>query len=229
MKRASSIYALLVCISLDITARAETPLFEKQIRPILKVHCFHCHGEDRQRGGLDLRLVHLIVDGGGAGPAIVPGDAAHSLLLERVRKGEMPKSGKKLTLQEIGLLEQWIATGAKTARPEPENPDDAAITEEERAFWAFQPIKRSAIGTPAAEFRARTPIDALIVPALQKQRLTFSPDADRHTLVRRVYFDLVGLPPSPHELDEALADPSPQWYESLVNRLLASPHYGERW
>src|SRR5258706_706049 len=114
MKRAFSIYALLVCISLVTTARAEAPLFEKQIRPILKVHCFHCHGEDRQRGGLDLRLVHLIVDGGGSGPAIVSGDAAHSLLLERGRKGEMPKSGKKLTPHEIGPLEQLIVPGAQT-------------------------------------------------------------------------------------------------------------------
>src|SRR5437763_3080102 len=101
MARSFYIFAVLLSVTLVTTARGETPLFEKQIRPILKVHCFHCHGEDRQRGGLDLRLVRLMVDDGGAGPAIVPGDAAHSLLLERVRKGEMPKSGKKLTAEEI--------------------------------------------------------------------------------------------------------------------------------
>lgn len=209
---------------------APAPTFEKDVRPILKAHCFHCHGEDRTKGGLDVRLVSLLLDGGGTGPAIVPGKPADSLLLDLVRKGEMPKSGKHLTAQEIATIERWIAAGAKTARPEPKDPSDAWITEEDRANWAFQPVTAPPpVPDVPAEAHARNPIDAFLFQKLHEKHLTFSPEADRRTLIRRLSFDLTGLPPSPTELQTALDDPSPDWYERLVDRLLASPHYAEHW
>ncbi|HAM71544.1 MAG TPA: hypothetical protein DCM86_07875, partial [Verrucomicrobiales bacterium] len=121
-----------------------TPLtFEREIRPILKANCFDCHGEgEKPKGGLDLRLRRLMVQGGESGPAVVPGKPGQSHLLELVRKGEMPKRERKLTPTEIATLEKWIAQGARTARPEPDEvPKGMTITEEERSHWAFQPIR----------------------------------------------------------------------------------------
>src|SRR6266700_4557141 len=140
---------------------AAPPVFEKDIRPILKAHCFECHGEgEKLKGGLDLRLRRLILQGGDDGPVLVPGKPDRSLLFKLVHSGEMPKRGKKLTREQVALIKQWIATGAKTARPEPaELGKGGAITEEERAFWSFQPIRRPAIPPIKTKDRIRTPID----------------------------------------------------------------------
>src|SRR5687767_482023 len=126
--------ALLLGISICCGAAAT---FEKDIRPILKAHCFDCHGEgDQLKGGLDVRLRRLLLEGGESGPVIVPGKPDKSLLFTKVHSGEMPKREKKLTREQIGLIKQWIAGGAKTARPEPaELGKGSGITEEERAFW----------------------------------------------------------------------------------------------
>src|SRR5438093_1810486 len=116
---------------------AALPTFEKDIRPILKAHCFDCHGEgEKLKGGLDLRLRRLILKGGDDGPVIVPGKPNRSPLFKLVDSGEMPKREKKLTREEVGLIKQWIAAGAKTARPEPTEIAKGGITEEERAFWS---------------------------------------------------------------------------------------------
>src|SRR5438552_18769418 len=126
---------------------APPPTFEKNIRPILKAHCFDCHGEsEKLKGGLDLRLERLMLKGGDEGPVIVPGKPEKSLLLKLVRSGEMPKREKKLTPGQVAMIKTWIATRAKTARPEPsELPRGAVITEEERAFWSYQPIRQSKV------------------------------------------------------------------------------------
>ncbi|MFM7556122.1 MAG: c-type cytochrome domain-containing protein, partial [Verrucomicrobiota bacterium] len=119
------------------------PVFERDIRPILKAHCFHCHGEEEKpKGGIDLRLRRLMLRNADpkADPAIVPGRPAQSRLLEVVRSGEMPKGGKPLSPQQVAILERWIAQGAPTLRPEPDEVPRWVITEEERAFWAFQPV-----------------------------------------------------------------------------------------
>jgi hypothetical protein len=153
-------------------------------------------------------------------------------LLQRVRDGEMPPGDgiKKLTADEVALIEKWIAVDAPTARPEPEEiSGEIFITEEDRRHWAFQPIVRPAPPAPQDSERVRTPIDAFLLNRLEQHEASFSPDADRRTLVRRACFDLIGLPPTSEELEQALADPAPNWYENLVDRLLASPHYGERW
>lgn len=227
------IVCLLIAIQLLASGavRSEEIVFEQHIRPILKANCFHCHGEEGNReGGLDLRLRRLIITGGDSGAVLVPGDSPASILLERVRTGEMPPVDKKLSATEISLLERWIAEGAKTARPEPEQIGAGPLfTDEERNFWSFQPITRPELPTLREATSARTPIDQFVLAKLADTGLCFSPDADRRTIIRRVYFDLLGLPPSVEEVTEFVNDDSPDAYERLVDRLLASPHYGERW
>src|ERR1041385_2044995 len=174
-----------ICLLLSGVAlcRAAPPLFEKDIRPILKAHCFECHGEgEKLKGGLDLRLRRLMLKGGDDGPVLVPGKPARSLLFKLVHSGEMPKRDKKLSRDEVALIKRWIATGAKTARPEPaEIAKSGAITEEERAFWSFQPIRQPKIPATKSKDRARTPIDAFLVNAMAKQKLSFSSDAEKVT------------------------------------------------
>ena len=236
--RARSVRAqlLVAIVSLLITSpgplHAAPPLtFEKDIRPILKAHCFDCHGEgEKLKGGLDLRLRRLMLQGGDEGPVIVPGKPGKSALFKAVDSGEMPKRDKKLTRDEVALIKKWIDGGAKTARPEPaELGQGSGITEEERAFWSFQPVRPSKVPATKSKDRARTPVDAFLVSAMAKQKLSFSPDAEKVTLLRRAAFDLTGLPPTPSEVEAFLGDNSPDAYEKLIDRLLASPHYGERW
>ncbi|HYV28181.1 MAG TPA: c-type cytochrome domain-containing protein, partial [Candidatus Eisenbacteria bacterium] len=153
--------------------------FERDVRPLLKSHCFECHGEgEKLRGGLDLRLRRLMLQGGESGPGIQPGNAEKSLLIQKVVEGEMPKRGTRLTAGEIAILKKWIAAGAKTARDEPkEIAHGMTITDEERAHWAFQPIRRPAVPKFKTKDRVRTPIDALLLAELSKRKLSFSPDA----------------------------------------------------
>jgi mono/diheme cytochrome c family protein len=208
--------------------------FEKHIRPILKAQCFHCHGEEGEtKGGLDVRLTRYLLKGGKSGAAIVPGKAAESHLLELVKAGDMPKGKAKLKDSEIATIEQWIAQGAKTARPEPEKlGPEHAFTDEERAWWAFQPIARPKV--PAVNGRApiTNGIDAFIQAKLAQSKLSPSPAADAVTFIRRASFDLTGLPPSPEQVAAFEADfirnPDAA-VRALVDRLLATDAYGERW
>ena len=198
--------------------------FEADVRPILKAHCFRCHGEDSSaKGGLDVRLRKLLLKGGKHGPAIALGQAEKSLLYKKIRDGKMPKEQAKLPAEEIETIRQWIEQGAKTVRPEPDSPDEW-ITEEERSFWAFQPIK-----TPPVPSGAANPIDAFLLRKLKANELGFSREATKRTLIRRATFDLTGLPPTPDEIADFLADETLQAYDQLIDRLLASPNYGERW
>jgi len=150
-------------------------MFETHIRPLLKTHCFECHGEGQKlKGGLDVRLRRLLAKGGKSGPAFVPGKA-DALLVERLTTGEMPPGKKKLTKDEIALVGRWIAEGAKTARPEPEAiATGFHITREEQAFWAFQPIGRPPLPAVKERNRVRTPIDAFLLARLEKAGLSFS-------------------------------------------------------
>ncbi len=236
MKRAAHAVELFAVVGGLLFAAAPLmaglpPTFEKDIRPILKAHCFDCHGEgEKLNGGLDLRQQRLMLQGGDDGPVIVPGKPEQSLLFKLVHSGEMPKRDQKLTHEQVALIQHWIATGAKTARPEPaELGQHGGITDEERAFWSFQPIRQPTIPATKPKDRARTPIDAFLLSAMAKPKLSFSPDAAKVTLLRRASFDLLGLPPTPAEVDAFLADSAPDAYEKLIDRLLASPHYGERW
>jgi len=210
----------------------ETPelYFERHVRPILKVHCFLCHGEEPElAGGLDLRLVRLMLSGGDSGPAIVAHGPAGSLLLDRVNADEMPPGAKKLSAEEKQVLQDWLQRGARTRRPEPEHPHEAKFTEEELEHWAFQPIRLPAVPGEVAPAAAAEAIDRFIEAKALTAGFAQSPDADRRVLLRRLSFNLIGLPPSPAEMAEFLADNAPDAIERAVERLLASPHYGERW
>ena len=203
--------------------------FEQDIRPILRTHCFDCHGATRDKeANLDLRLVRFQLQGGDSGEAIVPGQPDASLLIERVRAREMPPGDAKLSGDELATLERWIAAGAPTARPEPEEiPPGVGITPEDRDWWAFRPVRRPRVesrGNP----RVRTPIDALLRQAMP-EGLHFSPDADRLTLLKRATLDLTGLPPTAAEIRAFLESTEPDAYERMIDELLASPQYGERW
>ena len=208
---------------------ADDLTFEQHVRPILKAQCFHCHGEEEElHGGLDLRLVRLMVTGGDSGEAIIPGDAESSLLWQRVVTDEMPEGSKKLSAEQKATLRKWIESGARTARPEPSDVRDARFTQEELAHWAFQPVKQPAL-PPATELPHETALDLFIAERLQGNGLSFSPKADRQTLIRRLSFSLLGLPPSPEEVAQFVNDEAPDAYERLVDRLLASPQFGVRW
>ena len=204
--------------------------FEADVRPILKAHCFHCHGEESEKkGGLDVRLVRLLFAGGKSGPAIVAGKVNGSHLVERLEKGEMPPGEAKVSTEELTIIREWIDQGARTARPEPTSADQLEFTEEERKFWSFQPVVGPPVPEVKATKRVRTPVDAFVLKRLESKGLGFSPDADRRTLIRRAYFDLLSLPPSPKEVDDFLADKSEDAWPELIDRLLESEHYGERW
>ncbi len=225
-----SLLCVLLLGSVPPLAAAELT-FERDVRPILKAHCFHCHGEGEElKGGVDLRLRRFMATPTKDGiHVMVPGKPEESEMMQLIREGEMPEKGRKLTAEEMGILEQWIAQGAKTLREEPAEVPKFWITEEEREFWAFQPIRRPeppAVKNPA---RVRTPVDAFILAKLEAQGLDFAPEADKTTLLRRVTLDLTGLPPTPEEVAAFLSDTAPDAYEKAVDRLLASPAYGERW
>lgn len=204
--------------------------FEKHIRPILKAHCFHCHGEDgKTESELDLRLRRLIVQGGDSGPSIVAGKASESLLYQRIEAGEMPPEEKLIPKQDALTIKRWIEQGAITARKEPETISDDWIAEEEKNFWSFQKINNPKLPVIQNRSDVRTPVDHFILAKLEKQGIQFSKDAAKRVLIRRLSFDLLGLPPSPESVEEFLADSRSDAYEKLVDRFLASPSYGERW
>ncbi len=207
------------------------PTFEEDVRPILKAYCLDCHGGgEKLKGKLDLRLRRFAVKGGASGPAVVPGDAAKSLLLERMRSGEMPPGEKKVPAEQIAVVARWVAAGAPALRDEPASlPPGIDITPQERAYWFYQPLRRPEPPRLVARDGVRTAVDAFVLARLREKGLAFNPEADRLTLLLRASFDLTGLPPSPEEADAFLADPAPGAYERLVDRLLASPAYGERW
>ena len=231
--RPASLGAILaVVVGNSSPAIAQQPLhFETQIRPILKAHCWHCHGEETElKGGLDTRFVRTLLAGGESGPALVPGRHDSSLIWQRIQSGEMPPGEKKLSDPELQLLQRWIDAGAPLLRPEPEAAAPGAVlSDEDRLHWAFQPIVQPPVPQIQRADQYRNPIDAFLVAKLQQHGLTFNPEADRETLIRRVTFDLTGLPPTPEAIEQFLADESPEAWNTVVDNLLNSPACGERW
>ena len=207
-------------------------VFERDIRPLLKAHCWHCHGEEADpEAGLDARLVRFLLQGGESGPAIVAGDAQASLLTQRIASGEMPPGKVKVSKDELAKIAAWIDQGAKAGRDEPESlaPGDI-FTQEDRDHWAFRPVVRPPIPDAPPQSESITPIDPFLWARLKEHGLEgFSPPADRGTLIRRLTFSLTGLPPSPESIAEFETDSRPDAYERLVDRLLDSSAYGERW
>ena len=201
--------------------------FVRDIQPLLAKHCVSCHGPDAQEGGLRLHSRAAAMAGGDQGQAIVPGKSANSRLIALVTgqndDGLQMPPDDPLPAGEIGLLKRWIDEGAIW-------PDSAAGDEPIRSdHWAFQPIARPAPPQVKQTDWVQNPIDHFVLAPLEAQNLKPSSPADRHTLIRRVYLDLLGLPPTPAEVQAFISDTGPGAYERLVDRLLASPHYGERW
>lgn len=199
------------------------------MRPLLKAHCTLCHGEEANpKGGVDLRLRRFMNAPTDSGMVLlVPGKPEASELVAVIERGEMPKKGHPVPSAELAIIKKWIAQGAKTARAEPKTLGQGPlITEEERAHWSFQPVRRPSV--PEIE-GAPTPVDAFLAQAMAREGLDFAPEADRAIWLRRVTLDLTGLLPKPGEIEAFLADRSPQAHEKVVDRLLTSPAYGERW
>ncbi len=202
--------------------------FERDVRPILKAACFHCHGESGVReGGLDVRLVRLMREGGDSGAALVPGNPDASLLWEKLANDEMPEGEKKLGAEEKRVIHAWIVQGAPTARPEPLDPEEARFTLEELDHWSFRPVTRPQV--PLARARGTSPVDAFVGRRLSDEGLGFGAEADRLTLIRRLSLNLTGLPPSTEDVVGWMDDARPDAYARLVDRLLASPAFGVRW
>ncbi|MFN0055574.1 MAG: PSD1 and planctomycete cytochrome C domain-containing protein [Planctomycetales bacterium] len=208
--------------------------FEKRIRPLLVMQCAECHGEGAAKGGLRLVTGESTLRGGDSGPAVIAGKPEQSLLIEAVeQRGDIkmpPKS--KLSETEIADLRRWVEIGA----PWPAEADDAkvatapfVITDEQRHFWSFQPIRTPPTPNVQHSDWPVGAIDRFILSALEQQGLTPSPPADRRTLIRRLTFDLIGLPPTPEAVQAFEADDRADAWERLIERLLASPQYGERW
>ena len=210
-----------------VDAGEPAQLFREQVAPIFESRCVHCHGAESPKGGLSLTTAAGLLRGGKNGPSVVPGRPEESLLLDMVSGDEptMPQKDKPLSKEQVGHLRQWIKEGARW-------PESLALRDrrfEGQEWWAFQPLNRPIPPSVRERTWLRNPIDAFVLARLEAQRLEHSAEADRRTLIRRLTFDLHGLPPTPREIDRFLEDNAPDAYEKLVDRLLASPRYGERW
>ena len=201
--------------------------FETQVRPLLFNKCYSCHGAKQQSGGIRLDSREFMLKGGGSGAVVTPGEPEKSLLVTVTHYDgavKMPPTGK-LKPEEIAALTEWVKSGAAW----PEKAGDKAADDARLKHWSFQPVKKYPVPKVANPAWAQNPIDAFIFAKLAAKKLAPSPAADRRTLLRRVTFDLTGLPPTPAEVNAFLNDKAPDAYAKVVDRLLASPRYGERW
>jgi hypothetical protein len=208
------------------------PQFERDIHPLLKTYCWKCHGGEGFKAGLDFRSLPLILKGGKNGKVLEPGSAEKSLLYQKLAAREMPPGDAlKPTDAHLATIKAWIAGGAPARYTGGQLSEDEAppITDEDRQWWAFRKPVRPAVPAVKHAARVRSPIDAFLLARLEARGLSFAPEADRSALVRRAYLDVVGLPPTPAAIDDFLADTAPDAWERLIDRLLESPHYGERW
>ena len=205
-------------------SRGNLHRFAQEAGSILVGKCVACHGPEKKKGGLDLTRRASALTGGESGAAIVPGQPGESLLIDKLAEGEMPPNGP-LSKDQVAVVRAWIESGASYPI-EPLAPHRAGAD-----WWSLQPVRRVTPtgwkGRDAAW--VRTPVDAFVLKGLWAAGLAPAPEAGRAALIRRVTFDLTGLPPTPDQVDAFVADPDPTAYEALVDRLLASPHYGERW
>lgn len=207
----------------------ELDFFEKRVRPLLIASCSECHGSETQEAGLRLDSREAILQGGEHGPTIVPGATGESLLIQAVRRSgklEMPPDGK-LTDEQVAILEHWVEIGAPW--PAGDAPPVDPRAEAQRTHWAFQPITLPTLPSVQDTASVKNPIDAFILSELESRGLKPSPPVDRRTFIRRVTYDLTGLPPTPAEVEAFVNDADPNAYAKLVDRLLASPQYGEQW
>src|SRR5688572_18630022 len=225
----------LLCSAQD---QSSSISFSRQVAPVLANNCITCHGPAQQQSQLDLSTRASILKGGEKGPAIIPGDAVNSVLYRRITGHEQPAMplGGKLADAEIAILKNWIEAGAvweggALATSEPAKPAirEKVFSETERNWWAFRKPVRPALPSVADPRWSSHPVDAFVKHALDAKGLRPAPPTDRRTLIRRAYLDLVGLLPPPEEVEAFVADSSPDAWEKRIDKLLASPHYGERW
>ena len=220
-------------------AASTRALNQHDVIPILLRHCTTCHGLRRQGNDLDLRSRASMMRGGKSGPALIPGEPDRSLMVEMIRSGKMPP---KKRLFEVGVtpvsdpdlekLRQWIQQGAPEEDIQPDvagTEPDPLVSDQDRRFWAFQPPRQAKPPPVKHGEQVNNPIDAYVLRALEDRGLSLSAEADRLTLIRRATFDLTGLPPEPAEVRQFLEDRNPRAYQRLIDRLLESPRYGERW
>jgi hypothetical protein len=216
----------LLCAAAAGAEADARPSLDRDVAPILKAHCIKCHGPNKPKGKLNLASPRAMARGGASGPAVVPGKPDDSALWDQVSSGEMPPEPEEpLSADEKDVLRRWIERGAAGL------PDAALAARMPPGadHWAFAPPSHPRPPDVRDGRRVRGPVDRFIQSALESRGLTLGPDADRATLIRRLSFDLTGLPPSPAEIAAFVDDPDPDAYERLVDRLLASPHHGERW
>ena len=209
------------------------PVFEQDIAPILKAHCHKCHSNQDAQGGLDLGTAASLMKGSDEGPVVLKGLAEKSVLLQKIAARQMPPPKEKdpLSDEQVTIIRKWIAAGAPS-KDEPAEVSAATaplFTDEDRKFWAFRPPVALSVPRTMASHLVRTPVDSFLLARQEAKGLTFSPETSRPTLLRRASLDLVGLPPSPEEIQAFLADTRPDAFERQIDRLLESPHYGERW
>ncbi len=220
-----------------LLAADQVERFNHQALPIFEVKCLACHGQEPPPGGLDLRTLEATLKGSENGPVVVEGASELSILIRMVSAGSMPPPGvgPPLTEEEIDGLRAWIDSsrfGPDLITEERETfslAEAPPITGEDRNFWAYRKPVAAPVPRVKDRKQVRTPIDAFVLARLEAKGLGISPEESRPTLMRRAYFDLIGLPPTPEEMEKFLSDTRSDAYERLVNRLLESPHYGERW
>lgn len=241
MRRCPVLLTLLVVAggrTLGAESGEAVKFFESRVRPLLVEHCIECHGEKKQKGGLRLDTAEGLAKGGKNGAVVAPGKVAESKLITAVlykdEDLQMPPEDQ-LSKEQVAILAKWVEAGA--VFPKVEAVADAplkkgkkrVITDADRAFWSFQAVKDSAPPTVKQQAMVKNGVDQFILAKLEAEQLTAAPEADRVTLIRRAYFDLWGLPPSAEEVRAFVEDKSPDAWERLVDRLLSSPRYGERW
>jgi mono/diheme cytochrome c family protein len=221
------------------TAPQSAALFKQKVLPLLEANCLACHGAKIQRSRLDLRTEEAILKGGARGPGVIPGAPDKSLLYRMVAHQEepaMPLGGDKLSEAELAVFAEWINSlpPVQAARnPAEHGPairqQGYSITAQDRAYWAFNQPVRPALPAVKNTAWGRNEIDAFVLNKLEAHGLQPSAPAAPRELLRRVYFDLIGLPPTPEEMAAFLKNPSEQAYQQVIEKLLASPQYGERW
>jgi len=215
--------------------RAQLEFFENKIRPIFAENCYKCHSpaKGKVKGGLELDWKGGWEKGGDSGPAVVPGEPEQSPLVKAIRytdtELQMPPKGDRLTDAQINDIVAWVKMGAPDPRRARPAVESSTTGGEGRNHWAFQPVVKSAPSPMTNESWVKNDIDRFVLAKLQENGMKPNEPADKRTLIRRVYYDMIGLPPTPEEVNSFLSDDSPKAFETVVDRLLASPHYGERW
>ena len=231
--RSLFVASLLVIVAPPLGTAAEVPtfspqsleFFEKSVRPVLVEQCFRCHNDKKSVSGLRLDSREAVLKGGDSGPAAVPGDVVKSLIVRAIRhEGDikMPEKGK-LADSQVAAITEWVRQGL------PWTPGPSTVVKAATKHWAFEPVTKPAIPEVKAVARVQSPIDRFVLQKLEEKNLTLSPPAEKRTLARRLYFDLIGLPPSPADVEAFEKDTAPDATARLVDKLLAMPQYGERW